>query len=100
MSLAKNTDLTPAEHLDKTHGLQVAPSTIWRLLNRRDMTYRKRCTPPSSKGPTFSAGDSPGSGPRSVVEPERLVFIDETGASTKRAKRCGRALRGDLTSYS
>lgn len=29
------------------------------------------------------------------LEPERLVFIDETGASTKMARRCGRAPRGE-----
>ena len=29
------------------------------------------------------------------LEPERLVFIDETGASTKIARRYGRALRGE-----
>jgi transposase len=29
------------------------------------------------------------------LEPERLVFIDETGASTKMARRYGRALRGE-----
>ncbi len=27
-----------AEHLQKTYGLKVAPSTIWRLLDRHDMT--------------------------------------------------------------
>lgn len=42
MTLADNNDLTLTElvdHLDKTHGLKVAPSTIWRLLDRHDMTY-------------------------------------------------------------
>ena len=29
------------------------------------------------------------------LQPERLVFIDETGASTKMARRYGRALRGE-----
>jgi transposase len=29
------------------------------------------------------------------LEPERLVFIDETGASTKMARRYGRAARGE-----
>ncbi len=29
------------------------------------------------------------------MQPERLVFIDETGASTKMARRYGRALRGE-----
>ena len=33
--------------------------------------------------------------PQIDLEPERLVFIDETGASTKMARRYGRALRGE-----
>jgi len=28
------------------------------------------------------------------LDPSRLVFVDETGASTKMARRCGRAARG------
>ena len=28
------------------------------------------------------------------LDPDRLVFVDETGASTKMARRCGRAARG------
>ena len=30
-----------AAHLDAAHGLKVAPSTIWRLLDRHDMTFKK-----------------------------------------------------------
>ncbi len=30
-----------ASYLDETHGVKVAESTIWRLLDRHDMTYRK-----------------------------------------------------------
>ena len=47
ISLAKNTDLSLAELVDyvwQTHGLRVAPSTIWRLLDRHDMTYKKNRT--------------------------------------------------------
>lgn len=29
------------------------------------------------------------------LDPDRLVFVDETGASTKMARRCGRSLRGE-----
>ncbi len=29
------------------------------------------------------------------LDPARLVFIDETGASTAMARRCGRAKRGE-----
>ena len=33
-----------AEHLDEAHGLVVAQSTIWRLLDRRGMTFKKKRT--------------------------------------------------------
>ena len=29
------------EHLDRVHGLKVAPSTVWRLLDRRGLTLKK-----------------------------------------------------------
>ena len=37
-------DITLAEiaaHLDERHGFKTAPSTIWRLLERRGMTFKK-----------------------------------------------------------
>jgi len=37
-------DITLAElarHLDEAHGLKVAPSTVWRLLDRHGMTFKK-----------------------------------------------------------
>lgn len=37
-------DITLAEiaaHLDQAHGLQVAQSTVWRLLDRHGMTFKK-----------------------------------------------------------
>ena len=30
-----------AEHLDEVHGLTVAQSTVWRLLDRHGMTFKK-----------------------------------------------------------
>jgi transposase len=30
-----------AAHLDEAHGLKVAPSTVWRLLDRHGMTFKK-----------------------------------------------------------
>ena len=45
LALVKQTpDITLGEiagHLDATHGLKVAQSTVWRLLDRRDMTFKK-----------------------------------------------------------
>ena len=45
--LAKNTDRTLAEladYIKQTYGLKVAPSTVWRLLDRHGMTYKKNRT--------------------------------------------------------
>ena len=47
VTLAKNSDITLAElvdHILEAHGLRVAPSTIWRLLDRHDMTFKKNRT--------------------------------------------------------
>ena len=45
LALIKETpDFTLAEiagHLDQAHGLKVAQSTVWRLLDRRGMTFKK-----------------------------------------------------------
>ena len=45
LALVRETkDLTLSQlavYLDETHGLKVAPSTIWRLLDRHNMTYKK-----------------------------------------------------------
>jgi len=30
-----------ADHLERTHGLRVAPSTVWRLFDRHAMTFKK-----------------------------------------------------------
>ena len=40
-------DITLAEivaHLEETHGLKVAQSTVWRLLDRRGLTFKKNRT--------------------------------------------------------
>ena len=44
VTLANNSNRTLAElagYIQQTHGLRVAPSSIWRPLDRHDMTYRK-----------------------------------------------------------
>jgi transposase len=42
--VAKTPDITLAEiaaYLDRTHGLKVSLSSVWRLLDRRGMTFKK-----------------------------------------------------------
>jgi transposase len=71
VTLAKNSDITLAElvdHVLQTHGLTVALSTIWRLLDRHDMTFKKKPhTPPNSSGRMSCGGATPGLRPRSIL---------------------------------
>jgi transposase len=55
-------DITLAEiavHLERAHGLKVAQSTVWRLLDRRGMTKKPR-TPANSSGAARSGTGAAG----------------------------------------
>ena len=85
-----------AAQLDAGHGLTVAQSTVWRLLDRHGMTFKKN----RARGAEQQRADvlrrrQAWFDAQPDLEPERLVFIDETGASTKMARRHGRSLRGE-----
>jgi len=58
-------DITLSEialHLDATHGLKVAQSTVWRLLDRHAMTFKKKPrTPANNSALTFCFVAKPGS---------------------------------------
>ena len=98
VSLAKNIDRTLADLVDyirQTHGLKVAPSTIWRLLDRHDMTFKKTAHTAEQQRPDVLRRRQAWVDAKINLELQRLVFIDETGASTKMARRYGRALRGE-----
>ncbi|WP_316980472.1 IS630 family transposase [Shumkonia mesophila] len=92
-------DITLAElaaHLDEVHGLKVAPSTVWRFLDRRDLTFKKKTAHASEQQrPDVLRLRHAWFELQPDLEPERLIFIDETGASTKMARRYGRAPRGE-----
>ena len=89
-------DITITELVDllrQEHRASFARSTIWRLLDRQGITF---------KTAHASEQDRPDAAARRLawfemqpdLDPERLVFIDETGASTKMARLRGRAPRG------
>ena len=99
LSLGKDIDMTLTEFVDRVlqaHDLRAAPGTIWRLLDRHDMTYKRDCARPRNQVWAAAARHSLPTdrlGSRIDLEPERLVCIDETGGSTRMARRNGRALR-------
>lgn len=96
--IAKTPDITIAEiaaHLEATHGLKVAQSTVWRLLDRHGMTFKKTAHASEQQRPDVLRRRRAWFELQPDLAPERLVFIDETGASTRMARLRGRAPRGE-----
>lgn len=88
MALAKNDDLTLielADYVEQIHGLRVVPSSIWRLLDRHGMTYKKTAHTAEQQRPDVLRRRPAWFDAQIDLKPERWVFTDETGASTKMA---------------
>ena len=83
-----------AAHLESEHGLRVSQSTVWRFFHRRGITFKKTAHASEQQRPDVLQRRRAWFEAQPVLDPDRLVFVDETGASTKMARRCGRALRG------
>ena len=90
-------DMTLAEiatHLEDEHGLRVSQSTVWRFFHRRGITFKKTAHASEQQRPDVLRRRRAWLEAQPGLDPETLVFVDETGASTKMARRSGRALRG------
>jgi len=89
-------DMTLAEiaaHLESEHGLRVSQSKVWRFFERRGVT-KKTAQASEQQRPDVLRRRRAWFEAQPDRDPQTLVFIDETGASTKMARRCGRAPRG------
>ena len=83
-----------ATHLESEHGLRVSQSTVWRFFHRRGITFKKTAHASEQQRPDVLRRGHAWVESQPDLDPEKLVFVDETGASTKMARRSGRALRG------
>jgi transposase len=83
-----------SELLREQHGVAFAPSTIWRFLDRHAMTVKKTAHAGEQGRPDVALRRQTWFDAQPDLAPEHLVFIDETGASTKMARLRGRAKRG------
>ena len=82
-----------AEMLRREHRATFAPSTVWRFLDRHAMTLKKNGARSEQDRPDVAARRKAGWTP-GLSSISWLVFIDETGATTKMARVYGRAKRG------
>ncbi|TPQ50135.1 IS630 family transposase [Prosthecomicrobium hirschii] len=96
--IAANKDVTLAEiaeRLAADRSLRVVPATIWYWLDRRAITFKKTAHASEQQRPDVLTRRRAWFDGQLDLDPERLVFIDETGASTKMARLRGRAPRGE-----
>ncbi len=75
-------------------GERFAGSVLWRFFDRHQITFKKNgaCRGTTTRG---RAKSTPGMVRGQLdLDPTKLVFIDETGASTNLARKSGRCRRG------
>lgn len=75
-----------AELLRAEHGALFAPSTIWRSLDHHAMTLKKTAHASEQDRPDVLARRRARFKGQSDLDPERLVFIDGSGADAKGIK--------------
>jgi transposase len=87
-----NSDLTLDEIRDAlaARGASVSVASVWRFFDRHNITRKKRPRTPPSKSRRWAWFEG-----QLDLDPDRLVFIDETWASTNMARRHGRCQRGE-----
>lgn len=76
-------------------GVLIGRSSIDRYLKARGLTRKKKTAhAPEQERPDVAAACAAWREGQPTLNPARLVFIDETGASTNMARRYGRCLKG------
>jgi transposase len=83
-----------ADHLFEAHGKRFVPSVVWRFFDRRNVTFKKTAHASEQDRPDVAAERAAWQALQPDIDIDRLVFIDETGASTKLARLYGRSPRG------
>ncbi|MER9869314.1 IS630 family transposase [Mesorhizobium sp. M0136] len=98
--VAEKDDITMPElaaELVTATGVQVAPASISRWLIRNGYRFKKTLLASEQDRPDISKARQQWRAkrqPRMRLEPHRLVFIDETGTTTKMTRLRGRCLKG------
>ncbi|MEO6783470.1 MAG: IS630 family transposase [Bradyrhizobium sp.] len=70
--------------------------SVWRFFDRHGISFKKKRSRAAEQDrPDVAAARSTWADNQPKLDPDRLVFIDETGTSTKMARLRGRAPRGE-----
>ncbi len=80
--------------LKEERGVSAGIGTLWRFFHARAITVKKTAHACERDRPDVRAAREAWFDGQLDLDPERLVFIDETSASTKMARLYGRCMRG------
>jgi hypothetical protein len=69
--------------------------SIWRFFDRHGISFKKSVRAAEQDRPDVAAARTAWTDNQPKLDPDRLVFIDETGTSIKMAQLCGWAPRGE-----
>jgi transposase len=78
-----------------SRGLWVGTTTLWRFFSRRGISFKKTAHAAEQDWPDVARRRRDWFNGQPDLDPACLVFIDETGATTKMARLRGRSRRGE-----
>ncbi|XYD06907.1 IS630 family transposase [Methylobacterium sp. NMS12] len=96
--IAERDDVTLEEmrvRLREERALPVGLGTLWSFLDARGLTYKKTAHATEQDRPDVKAAREAWFQDQPDLDPDRLVFLDETWTSTNMARTRGRAPRGE-----
>ena len=79
-----------AERLAAESRVSACPATVWRFFDKRGITFKKTAHAAEQERADVARRRRYWRNWQTWLRPERLVFIDETGAKTNMARRRGR----------
>jgi transposase len=84
----------PQEWPGDRYGVRLSNGGIWAAVKRLGFTFKKTLSASEQERPDVAARGAGWKAVRPFIDPERLVFIDETALNTKMTRLYGRAPRG------
>ena len=76
------------------HAVRLSNGAMWSAVARLGLSFKKTLHAAEQDRPDVAARRRIWRAAQPFVDADKLVFIDETGASTKMTRLYGRALRG------
>ncbi len=95
--VAERPDLTVEEIRAELRGrgIHAGHGSVWRFFARHGISFKKTVRAAERDRPDVAAARAAWKARQAALDPERLVFIDETGAATNMARAYGRCRRGE-----